>query len=118
MAVRLFIIDDDDAFRETIERVLRARGYDVVGQAGTVADARAAVAALRPDALLVDVHLPDGNGIDFAGELTRLSADQPRILLTSSDAGSAPTRLVEASGATGFVAKTELIATDLQTYLG
>ena len=62
--------------------------------------------AARPDAVLLDVNLPDGDGIDFARQLTDGDRDL-RVLLTSSDAGAAPPRLVELSGASGFIAKVD-----------
>jgi DNA-binding NarL/FixJ family response regulator len=117
MPVRVLIVDDDVAFRETMATALAARGYDVVGEAGTVAEARRAVAELRPDALLLDVNLPDGNGITFAAELGSAGAG-PRVVLTSSDSAAATRRLIERSGATAFIAKTELMVADLEPYLG
>jgi DNA-binding NarL/FixJ family response regulator len=114
MPIRVLIVDDDAAFREGISRELTRRGYEVAGSAATLAEARAALAALDPDAVLLDVNLPDGNGVTFAGEV-RAGA---RILLTSTDAGAAPATLVERSGAAGFLAKTELLGADLGRYLG
>jgi len=103
------IVDDDGAFRRMAGRVLRDRGYDVVGEAATMAQARAAVVRLRPDAMLLDVHLPDGSGTALACELA--AGGFERVLLTSSDAATPPT-------GTAFVAKTDLVATDLSRYLG
>ena len=117
MRVRVLIVDDDVAFRDMIGAELAERGYDVVGEARSVAEARVVLPQLEPDALLLDVHLPDGNGITFAGELLSTDGDL-RIVLTSTDATAAPARLIERSGATGFVAKTELMVTDLKPYLG
>ena len=117
MAVTVLLVDDDDGFRARIRVVLTERGYHVVGEAGTLAQAREAVAALAPEALLLDVNLPDGNGIRFAEELSA-AAGGPRVMLTSNDAGVAPARLLRRSGATGFVSKTDLIAADLRAYLG
>ena len=53
-------------------------------------------------------------GLTFAGQLR----PRARILLTSTDADAAPARLVQRSGATGFVAKTDLLGADLGRYLG
>jgi DNA-binding NarL/FixJ family response regulator len=117
MPVTVLLVDDDATFRERIRAVLAERGYDVVGEAGTLAEARAAVAELSPEAMLLDVNLPDGNGIRFAGELSA-AADAPRIVLTSNDPGAVPARLVARSGATGFFAKTDLSVADLTPYLG
>jgi DNA-binding NarL/FixJ family response regulator len=113
MPVRLLLVDDDAAFREAAAQLLADRGYDVVGRASTVAEARAAVRRLHPDALLLDVNLPDGNGVDFAAEL-----DGTRVLLTSTDSSAVTRRLLERSGAIGFVAKPDLMAVDLRSYLG
>ena len=115
--VRVLIIDDDPAFRAAIASVLTGRGYEIAGEANSVADARMAITRLRPDAVLMDVNLPDGNGLSFAADLPPTDP-VPRVLLTSSDAKAAPHRLIERAGAAGFIPKTELIATDLTPYLG
>jgi DNA-binding NarL/FixJ family response regulator len=117
MPGRVLIVDDDPAFRRSAATLLAERGYRVVGEADNLEQARAAIARARPDALLLDVNLPDGDGIAFAQELT--AADHGvRVLLTSSDAGAAPRRLLERSGAAGFVAKVDLAAADVTPYLG
>jgi DNA-binding NarL/FixJ family response regulator len=110
--VRVLIVDDDPRFRRLAADALVTRGYAVVGEAGTIAAARAAVAALKPDAVLCDVNLPDGNGLTLAGELQPL-----RVLLTSSDADAAPRKLLARTRA-GFVAKPEFLVTDLRPLLG
>jgi DNA-binding NarL/FixJ family response regulator len=115
--VRVLLVDDDDAFRQSAAQLLAQRGYDVVGQATTVTEARAAVVELRPDALLLDVNLPDGNGVAFATELTR-DAGPLRVLLTSTDSSAVTRRLLNRSGAVGFVAKTDLMSGDLRSQLG
>ena len=94
--------------------MLAERGYEIAGFAGTVADARAALAELDPDAVLLDINLPDGGGIALVGE----ARARARVLLTSTGAGAAPAGLVERAGAAGFVAKTELLDADLGRYLG
>ena len=113
----MLIVDDDPAFRRRGATLLAERGYQVVCEAETLELARAAIARARPDALLLDVTLPDGDGIAFAQELARADGAM-RVLLTSSDAGAVPTRLLERSGAAGFVAKVDLAAADLTPYLG
>lgn len=112
MPVRVLIVDDDPRFRALAADALAARGYAVAGEAGTIAAAREAVASLRPDAVLCDVNLPDGNGLALAGELRPL-----RVLLTSSDPDAAPRRLVARAKA-GFVAKPDFLVTDLRPLLG
>jgi len=116
MPVRVLLVDDDAAFRQSAAEALAERGYDVVAAVGTVAAARAAVGRLQPDALLLDVNLPDGNGVALATELSR-DGRRPRVLLTSTDSSAVTRRLLERCGATGFVAKADLLAVDLRSYL-
>jgi DNA-binding NarL/FixJ family response regulator len=70
---------------------------------------------LRPDGVLLDVHLPDGNGFDVAGELSQLEG-APRILLTSSDLYAGDQHSAERCGAAGFTAKSELPTAELERY--
>jgi DNA-binding NarL/FixJ family response regulator len=107
MATSVLVVDDDPAFRRLAGRLLSAAGLGVVGEAGTVADATAAAQALRPDAALVDVGLPDGDGITLAGILTALPWGL-RVVLTSTDADAASPDDVRRSGAEHFVPKAEL----------
>jgi DNA-binding NarL/FixJ family response regulator len=113
----VLIVDDDPGFRERAGRVLADAGYEVIGTATTLEEARTAIRDARPAAVLLDVNLPDGDGIVFAKELTG-AAGAPRVLLTSSDAGAVPSRLLERCGAAGFVAKVDLATADLASYLG
>ena len=106
MPVKVLIVDDDAAFRRIARGALTDRGYDVVAEAQSVAEARTALAESRPDAVLLDVNLPDGNGIALAGELS----GSVRVLLTSSEDAAPAT--------TPFVPKTELLLVDLAPYLG
>jgi DNA-binding NarL/FixJ family response regulator len=117
MATRVLIVDDDPIFREAISVALRKRGYDIVGMAASLADARVAIAEESPDALLLDVNLPDGDGISFAAGM-RSDGSRLRILLTSSDTAAVPAGLLRRSGAAGFVAKAEMTVTDLEPFLG
>ena len=101
------LIDDDATFRELTRRVLRATGFSVVGEGDTVATGLAAAVDLRPDAVLVDVGLPDGNGIMLARALVALPW-RPRVVLTSADPDAATPDDVRWSGANGFAPKDEL----------
>jgi DNA-binding NarL/FixJ family response regulator len=86
MKPTVLIVDDDPDFRRLARRMLSSSGVEVINEAATVGAARAAAIELRPDAALVDVCLPDGNGIELASELVGL-AWSPRVVLTSTDAG-------------------------------
>jgi DNA-binding NarL/FixJ family response regulator len=95
--------------------LLVARGYEVVGQASSAAEGMALASAIRPDAVLLDVNLPDGDGLALTVRLA--AARGPRILLTSSDPTAAPARLTGSCGAVGFLAKEDLADVALDTYL-
>lgn len=107
MATTVLVVDDDPAFRELAVRVLAATRLEVIGEADSVSAARAAAAAFRPDAALVDVGLPDGDGIALARELAALPW-RPRVVLTSVDPDAASDEAVRQAGARGFVHKAEL----------
>jgi DNA-binding NarL/FixJ family response regulator len=103
----VLLVDDDPVFRSLVRRMLVADGLVVVGEAASVATATAAAQSLRPDAVLVDVGLPDGDGITLARELIALPW-RPRIVLTSTDPEAATPDDVRSCGASAFVAKEDL----------
>jgi DNA-binding NarL/FixJ family response regulator len=103
----VLVVDDDPVFRGLARRVLSAGGLVVVGEVATVAAAIAAARELRPDAALVDVGLPDGDGIVLAGELVALPW-RPRVVLVSADPDAASPEDVRRCGAGAFVPKDEL----------
>lgn len=116
MSGAVLVVDDDPVFRSLARRALVADGLVVVGEAESVATAMAAAHALRPDAALVDVGLPDGDGVSLARALTALPW-HPRVVLTSTDPDAAGPEEVRASGASAFVAKDDLPNTPLARLL-
>ena len=117
MTGSVLVVDDDPAFRRLAYRLLAAFDLVVAGGAATAAAAIAAAGALRPDAVLVDVGLPDGDGVALAGKLVALPW-HPRVVLTSSDAEAASPRDVRHSGAQAFVPKDQLPNAALRRLLG
>ena len=107
MGRSVLVVDDDPSFRELARRMLTAAGLTVVGEAGTVAQAMMEAQARKPEAALVDIDLPDGNGIALAHQLTALPW-RPRVVLTSVDAEAAGPDDVQRSGARAFVHKANL----------
>jgi DNA-binding NarL/FixJ family response regulator len=103
----VLIVDDDPEFRGLARRLVAGLGCDVVGEAGTFAAAVAAVAELHPEAVLVDVELPDGNGVVLTGQLVTLPW-RPRVVLTSSDPDAVTADEAERVGAIGFLPKSDL----------
>lgn len=78
----VIVVDDHAAFRRQAARLLAAAGYDVVGEAQDGASAVALAQAVRPDAVMLDVGLPDASGFEVAVQLGAGSD----VLLVSSDA--------------------------------
>ena len=116
MATTVLIADDHRGFRASARRLLQAEGYDVVGEACDAASAVVAARELRPDVLLLDVKLPDGDGFEVAAALTA-EEDPPMVVLTSSRDGADFGPLVARSGARGFVPKGELSGAALAAVL-
>src|SRR5438445_6833156 len=73
--MRLLIVDDDDALRDTLERRLRKQGLAVTG-AASFADALVKAQEEQFDVALLDLHLPDGTGIEL---LSKLKENQPEL---------------------------------------
>src|SRR2546423_1003341 len=102
--LRVFLVDDHAMFRAGVRAELGAY-VDVVGEASTVGQAVTAIAALQPDVVLLDVHMPDGGGRAVL-ESVRKSHPQVKFLaLSVSDAAEDVIGLIRA-GARGYVTKT------------
>ncbi|MGA2006819.1 MAG: response regulator transcription factor [Solirubrobacteraceae bacterium] len=82
--VRVLVVDDEPNIVDVISMALRFEGFDV-DSAGTGADAIAAVAARRPQLLVLDVMLPDIDGFEVARRLSAARAEVPIIFLTARD---------------------------------
>jgi DNA-binding NarL/FixJ family response regulator len=88
--------------------LLEDGGYIVAGEAADAAGALAAIVVDAPDAVLLDVQLPDGDGFSVATVLT--AAGGPAVVLISSREAADYGRRVEACGARGFIPKSRLSA--------
>jgi CheY-like chemotaxis protein len=113
----VLVVDDDPEFRKLAGRLLAGSGLTVVGEACSVAAARAAASRLEPSAMLVDVELPDGDGVTFARELAALPW-RPWIVLTSIDRDITTTDEARKAGARAFVNKADLPNAPLAELLG
>lgn len=94
---RLLLVDDHPGFRAAARRLLSSGGVTVVGEAADVAQARKLVADLAPSLVLIDVQLPDGDGIDLAEELRRLTPAPKVIVVSSRDRAEYAERLERAT---------------------
>jgi two-component system nitrate/nitrite response regulator NarL len=113
----VLIVDDDKGFHSVAQEIFEQHGYEVVGHAAGAAEARTRASELDPDVVLLDVGLPDGNGVVLAGELMRASVGRPTMLLTSANPQAVPEHVLTRTAACGFIAKTDLANTDLDRYL-
>ena len=80
--LRVLVVEDDPASADVLATQLRASGYLVRGPVGTAADALNECAAERPDAVVLDVRLPDRSGLDVAAELAHTAPDVGVVLYT------------------------------------
>jgi CheY-like chemotaxis protein len=107
----VLVVDDYPPFRESVRGLLESGNFDVVGEAEDGASALRLADELRPDVVLLDVHMPDLDGFEVARRLAALAAP-PIVVLTSSrdDYGA----LVPASAAHAFIRKDALSAEALE----
>jgi CheY-like chemotaxis protein len=119
MHVRCLIVDDNASFREEMRGLLAEQGLDVVGGAGSAADAHRQIAELRPDVALIDIDLGGESGLDLARELgeQRGNGTVPHVILISTHEEAEYADLIEASSAIGFLAKTDLSAATIRQML-
>ncbi|MCU1479403.1 MAG: LuxR family transcriptional regulator [Subtercola sp.] len=103
--IRVFLLDDHELVRRGIAALLDAEpDIEVIGEAGTTAQARTRIAATLPDIAVLDVQLPDGNGIDLCRDLRSEHPDLRCLMLTAFDDDDAIAAAVIA-GAAGYVLK-------------
>jgi two-component system nitrate/nitrite response regulator NarL len=91
--MRLLLADDHPMIRAAIDVLLRGSGFELVGMAGTGQATLEAVERLRPDILLLDLQMPDGNGLDV---LRRLKAAKSQVRIVMLTAGIDDSALLEA----------------------
>jgi len=114
--LRCVIVDDNEEFLDSAERLLSAQGVEVVGRVSSGAEAVRLVQTLRPDVALVDVHLGDEDGV----EVTRLIAadgDQTHVIMISTHSEDELAELIADSPAVGFLPKAALGATAIAELL-
>jgi CheY-like chemotaxis protein len=107
VAVTVLIVDDYASFRTRARELLESVGYEVVGEAADGVSAIAAARELRPDMILLDIVLPDIDGIEVARRLAR-EPNAPAVVLTSTRDGSDFGRRLRDAPALGFIPKAEL----------
>ena len=102
----LLIVDDHAIFREGLRALLdMEEDFVVIGEASRGDEAVAMVADLPPDVILLDLHLPDGNGADFCRQLLQVSP-RSKVLILSAYENDQEVSAALISGASGYVLKT------------
>ncbi|GAA4413299.1 response regulator transcription factor [Fodinibacter luteus] len=102
---RVLVVDDHRTFAELLSRALDAEpDLECVGHAQTSGEACDAVAHLNPDLVLMDVHLPDQDGIETTAKLVTAHPDL-RVLILTAHASVADIHRAAIAGASGFLAK-------------
>lgn len=103
--IRLFMVDDHEVLRIGLRTLFQeAGGFQVVGEAGTMAQAVIDAAGLKPDVVLMDVRLPDGSGVE-ACRTIRAERPETRILFLTSYADDDAVLATILAGAHGFLLK-------------
>lgn len=103
--VRLLLVDDHEVLRLGLRTLFtESGGFRVVGEAGTMADAIAEAAKLKPDVVLMDVRLPDGSGVEACREI-RAARPDTRVLFLTSYADEDAVLATILAGAYGFLLK-------------
>jgi len=120
--VTVVVVDDHPFFRDGVTRGLARDGrVEIVGEAGTGAEALAVIGRELPDVALVDYQLPDMNGVDVTHALRRDSVATRVLLVSAVTDGAVVFRALE-EGAAGYLAKdaprTELIDAVMQVARG
>lgn len=101
--IRVFLVDDHSVFRAGVRAELHAASagqVEIVGEAGTVAEAVRGIDETQPDVVLLDVHMPDGGGL----AVLRRAPGPQYLALSVSDAAEDVIALIRA-GARGYVTK-------------
>jgi DNA-binding NarL/FixJ family response regulator len=84
MTVRVFLLDDHEVVRRGVRSLIEVEGdLVVVGEAGTAAEALARIPPTKPDVAIIDVRLPDGNGVEVCREIRSRHPEIQCLVLTS-----------------------------------
>ena len=117
MRPTVLIVDDHAAFRASARALLQAEGFEVVGEAADGTQAVQAVTSLRPEIVLLDIQLPDLDGLAVAEQLAAVP-DGPAVVLTSSRDAAAYGPRLQATPARGFIPKSGLSGEALAALVG
>jgi DNA-binding NarL/FixJ family response regulator len=103
---RLLIIDDHAVVRQGIIQAFNNQGFTSVETAGTLKEARAKIAAFNPEAIIVDLNLPDGSGLEIVQWVREFSAEIAIIILSMNDPAQF-VKIARSSGANDYLSNSQ-----------
>lgn len=105
--IRVLLVDDHAVFCDALSAILKLEpDIEVVGRGGSVREAVEAARSLRPDVVLLDVHMPDGSGVEATARIKR-ERPQTQVVILTSDEEEAVLRSAVEAGVTGYLSKQE-----------
>jgi len=113
----VLIVDDNRAFRALARMVLEAGGIEVVGEAGDAASGLDAARRLHPQVVLLDVRLPDADGLSIAAQFGD-DETRPAVVAISTQDPRSLERRIGQSAVRGFIPKAELSVPRLLAVVG
>lgn len=105
---RLLVIDDHDVVRQGLVTALRNNGFENIETAGSLTQARAKITTFNPQAMIVDLNLPDGSGLELVQWVRKLSPSAAIIVL-SLNAPERFARISQSAGANSYISKVQSI---------
>jgi CheY-like chemotaxis protein len=117
MTTSLLLVDDHEDFRRAARRMLESAGFEVVSEAADGREALTLAGALCPDVVLLDVQLPDLDGLEVAERINAWQ-DGPEVVLISSREAAVYGGRLARSSARGFLTKAQLSGEALAAMLG
>ena len=106
--VRLLVIDDHDVVRQGLVSALGAHGFTLIETAATIKQARAKIAAFNPQAVIVDLNLPDGSGFEVVQWVRKCAPDAAIIILSLTEPNQYLS-IARSSGANAYLSKSQSI---------
>ncbi len=102
--VRVMVVDDHPMWRDAVERDLAAAGFDIVGVAANGSEALARFPAARPQVVVLDLQIPEPNGVEVTAEIVRQDPSV-RVLILSASGEQRDVLDAVKAGATGYLVK-------------
>ena len=102
--MKVLIVDDHAVVRHGLKSAIESHGYKVVAEAGSINEAQAFLAQTNPDAIIVDINLPDGSGFDLVTWSRKVSPTTAIVVLTLNE-GEEYVRAARSAGANAFIVK-------------